>query len=201
MLMFILIICWELNNSMGIFSDLEPLNDDMATYTGFIKGHEGKKLTAYKPIKTEKYFTIGYGHYGEDVKEGMTITDVQADNYLQQDINKRLPKVKEADITGMVPTSSTSITLLLGDCLATTVMQQRNFSKEKFKVFHPGGNIGSSLLLAKDIMVTGEKMPIIRSEEHTSELQSQSTISYAVFCLKKKKKKTTKSKTNTKYTI
>ena len=77
------------------------------------------------------------------------------------DIKLILPKVKEADITGMVPTSSTTITLLLGDCLATTVMDQRNFSKEKFKVFHPGGNIGSSLLLAKDIMVTGNKMPII----------------------------------------
>ena len=61
----------------------------------------------------------------------------------------------------MVPTSSTTITLLLGDCLATTVMHQRNFSKEKFKIFHPGGNIGSSLLLAKDIMVTGKKMPFI----------------------------------------
>ena len=77
------------------------------------------------------------------------------------DIKLILPQVKEADVTGMVPTSSTSITLLLGDCLATTVMHQRNFSKEKFKVFHPGGNIGSSLLLAKDIMVTGEKMPIV----------------------------------------
>ena len=44
------------------------------------------------------------------------------------DIKIVLPKVKEADITGMVPTSSTSITLLLGDCLATTVMHQRNFS-------------------------------------------------------------------------
>jgi arabinose-5-phosphate isomerase len=72
-----------------------------------------------------------------------------------------LPKVKEADITGMVPTTSTTITLLLGDCLATTVMRQRKFSKEKFKVFHPGGNIGSSLLLAKDIMVKGKKMPTI----------------------------------------
>ena len=77
------------------------------------------------------------------------------------DIKLILPKVKEADPTGMVPTSSTSITLLLGDCLATTVMSQRNFSKEKFKVFHPGGNIGSSLLLAKDIMVTGTKMPVV----------------------------------------
>jgi arabinose-5-phosphate isomerase len=77
------------------------------------------------------------------------------------DIKLILPKVKESDITGMVPTSSTSITLLLGDCLATTVMYQKKFSKEKFKMYHPGGNIGNSLLLAKDIMVTGEKMPTI----------------------------------------
>ena len=77
------------------------------------------------------------------------------------DIKLIIPKVKESDMTGMVPTSSTSITLLLGDCLATTVMHQRNFSKEKFKVFHPGGNLGNSLLLAKDIMVTGKKMPIL----------------------------------------
>ena len=77
------------------------------------------------------------------------------------DIKLILPKVKEADITGMVPTSSTSISLLLGDCLATTIMYQKKFSKEKFKVFHPGGNIGNSLLLAKDIMVSGEKIPKI----------------------------------------
>ena len=77
------------------------------------------------------------------------------------DIRLILPKVKEADKTGMVPTSSTSLTLLLGDCLATTVIHQKKFSKEKFKVFHPGGNIGSSLLLAKDIMLTGNKMPIV----------------------------------------
>ena len=77
------------------------------------------------------------------------------------DIKIILPKVKESDLTGIVPTSSTSITLLLGDCLATTVMHQKKFSQEKFKVFHPGGNIGASLLLAKDIMVVGNKMPII----------------------------------------
>ncbi len=77
------------------------------------------------------------------------------------DIKLLLPKVKEADITGIVPTSSTSISLLLGDCLATTVMHKKNFSKEKFKIFHPGGNIGKSLLLAKDIMLTGNKMPVI----------------------------------------
>tara|TARA_B100000963_G_scaffold127017_1_gene110863 strand:- start:11418 stop:12398 length:981 start_codon:yes stop_codon:yes gene_type:complete len=77
------------------------------------------------------------------------------------DVKILLPKVKEADVTGMVPTSSTSITLLLGDCLATTIMSKKKFSKEKFKIFHPGGNIGGSLLLAKDIMVTGNKLPVI----------------------------------------
>ena len=85
------------------------------------------------------------------------------------DIKLILPKVKESDITGMVPTSSTSITLLLGDCLATTVMQRKKFSKEKFKVFHPGGNIGKSLLLAKDIMVTGNKMPTISYKKNFKE--------------------------------
>ena len=84
------------------------------------------------------------------------------------DIKLIIPKVKESDITGMVPTSSTSITLLLGDCLATTVMYQKKFSKEKFKIFHPGGNIGNSLLLAKDIMVTGSKMPVANYKDNLS---------------------------------
>ena len=77
------------------------------------------------------------------------------------DIKLIIPKVLEADVTRMVPTTSTSITMLLGDCLATTIMNLKKFSKEKFKVFHPGGNIGNSLLLSKDIMITGKKMPVI----------------------------------------
>ena len=85
------------------------------------------------------------------------------------DIKLILPRVKESDVTGMVPTSSTSIALLLGDCLATTVMRQKKFSKEKFKIFHPGGNIGSSLLLAKDIMVTGKNMPVINYKKSFGE--------------------------------
>ena len=85
------------------------------------------------------------------------------------DIKLLLPKVKESDVTGMVPTSSTSITMLLGDCLATTVMHKRKFSKEKFKLFHPGGNIGNSLLLAKDIMITGKKLPVIDCKKKFSD--------------------------------
>ena len=85
------------------------------------------------------------------------------------DVKILIPKVREADITGIVPTSSTTISLLLGDCLATTVMHIKKFSKEKFKIFHPGGNLGNSLLLAKDIMVTGSKMPVIEINKKLKE--------------------------------
>jgi arabinose-5-phosphate isomerase len=77
------------------------------------------------------------------------------------DIKLLLPQVKESDPTGMVPTTSTSITLLLGDCLAVALMNKMRFSKERFKIFHPGGNIGQTLLLVKDIMITGNKLPTI----------------------------------------
>ena len=72
-----------------------------------------------------------------------------------------LPKVKESDPTGLVPTTSTSLTLLFGDCLCSSLMYKFKFSKEKFKVFHPGGSIGQTLLLVKDIMVRGSGMPLI----------------------------------------
>ena len=75
------------------------------------------------------------------------------------DVKLLLPQVKESDPTGMVPTTSTSITLLLGDCLAVALMYKMSFSKERFKIFHPGGNIGQTLLLVKDIMITGNKLP------------------------------------------
>ena len=77
------------------------------------------------------------------------------------DVKLLLPQVKESDPTGMVPTTSTSITLLLGDCLAVALMNKMSFSKERFKVFHPGGNIGQTLLLVKDIMITGNKLPVV----------------------------------------
>lgn len=51
-----------------------------------IKSFEGCRLTAYKPVQTEQYYTIGWGHYGPDVYEGMVITQEQADNMLREDV-------------------------------------------------------------------------------------------------------------------
>jgi arabinose-5-phosphate isomerase len=82
------------------------------------------------------------------------------------DIKILIPQVKESDPTKMVPTTSTSITLLFGDCLAVALMHKINFSKDRFKIFHPGGNIGQTLTLTKDIMITGKKLPIINIKKN-----------------------------------
>lgn len=55
---------------------------------GLIKRFEGCRLVAYKAVKTEEYYTIGYGHYGADVFKGMTISQKQADEYLKKDLEK-----------------------------------------------------------------------------------------------------------------
>ena len=53
-----------------------------------IKKWEGCRLKAYKPVSTERYWTIGWGHYGADVLEGMTITQEQADRMLEKDMER-----------------------------------------------------------------------------------------------------------------
>lgn len=56
------------------------------TGIGLIKRFEGCRLTAYKAVPTEPYYTIGYGHYSEYVRPGQTITQEQADALLLDDI-------------------------------------------------------------------------------------------------------------------
>ena len=53
-----------------------------------IKNWEGCRLTAYKPVATEKYWTIGWGHFGPDVKKGQTITQAEADALLVADCQR-----------------------------------------------------------------------------------------------------------------
>jgi arabinose-5-phosphate isomerase len=77
------------------------------------------------------------------------------------DVKIIYPKLKESDQNNIVPTTSTSFVMMLCDCLATTIMSKKRFTKENFFIYHKGGNLGASLRLAKDIMVTGKKMPVI----------------------------------------
>ena len=82
------------------------------------------------------------------------------------DVKIIYPKLRESDPNNIVPTTSTSFVMILCDCIATTIMEKSKFTKEKFFLYHRGGNLGASLRLAKDIMVTGDKMPVINHNQN-----------------------------------
>ncbi|MCU0902337.1 MAG: KpsF/GutQ family sugar-phosphate isomerase [Tabrizicola sp.] len=63
-----------------------------------------------------------------------------------------LPDVPEACETGIVPTTSTTMTLALGDALAVALMEHRAFTPDHFRMFHPGGKLGARLLRVRDLM-------------------------------------------------
>ena len=70
----------------------------------------------------------------------------------QADVAILLPQVPEACETGIVPTTSTTMTLALGDALAIALMEHRAFTPDHFRVFHPGGKLGARLLKVGDLM-------------------------------------------------
>ena len=79
-----------------------------------------------------------------------------------------MPEVEESG-HGIVPTSSTSIQLSLGDALAISLMKFKNFGKLDFKRFHPAGNLANKLKTAADIMLTKNKIPFINENQSTKE--------------------------------
>lgn len=78
------------------------------------------------------------------------------------DVSLVLPKVQEACPLGLAPTTSTTLTLALGDCLAVALLERRGFSADDFQQFHPGGSLGNQLLKVKDLMHTNEALPLVR---------------------------------------
>ena len=71
-------------------------------------------------------------------------------------------KVEEACPLNIVPTSSTTVALVVGDALAVSIMELRNFQVEDFANLHPGGTLGRKLLLTvEDLMHTGDSLPLV----------------------------------------
>ena len=82
--------------------------------------------------------------------------------YRNSDATYLLPSIKEAGPENIVPTSSTTIQLALGDSIALACMNLKNFTKFDFKKFHPGGFLSIRLKTVSDLMVKGKKLPIVR---------------------------------------
>jgi arabinose-5-phosphate isomerase len=71
---------------------------------------------------------------------------------------------KEACSINLVPTSSTTAAIVMGDALAMVLLDRRGFTADDFATLHPGGSIGRSLVKVDQIMHTGEEIPIVKAD-------------------------------------
>jgi arabinose-5-phosphate isomerase len=78
----------------------------------------------------------------------------------QADVVLELPHVKEACPHGLAPTTSTTMQLAIGDCLAIALLESKGFSAHDFKVIHPGGSLGARLRFVADVMHAGDRLPL-----------------------------------------
>jgi len=85
------------------------------------------------------------------------------------DVVIELPRASEACPHGLAPTTSTTMQLVIGDCLAVALLEARGFSATDFKVFHPGGSLGAQLKFVADLMHKGDRLPLARVDEPMTE--------------------------------
>ena len=109
--------------------------------------------------------------------------------YKASDIKLLIPEVKEAG--GIVPTSSTTTQLALGDAIAIGTMYFKKFGRLDFKKLHPAGSLGSQLKTVEDIMLVGNKIPFIDENLNMKKaLKILSNKKLGVLIVQNKKKKT-----------
>ena len=109
--------------------------------------------------------------------------------YKASDIKLVIPEVKESG--GIVPTSSTTAQLALGDALAISAMQYKKFGKFDFKKIHPAGSLGVQLKTVEDVMIIGKKIPFV--SEHLNMKKALDILSnkkLGVLIVQNKQKKT-----------
>ena len=86
------------------------------------------------------------------------------------DFKLNLPNLPEACAIGMAPTTSTTLTLALGDAIAVAVMEQRGFGSEDFLNNHPGDKLGAQLSRVADLMHKGEKVSTVEADTPMSDV-------------------------------
>ena len=110
--------------------------------------------------------------------------------YKNSDIKLLTPQVKES--AGIVPTSSTTVQLALGDALAIAAMKKKKFDKIDFKKIHPAGSLGAKLKTVEDVMVRGNNIPFVKDDlKMKSALKILSNKKLGILIIQNKKKQTT----------
>ena len=104
--------------------------------------------------------------YSKENKIPLIIITSKSNSNLKQ-ISKiciELSNIKEACPLNLAPTSSTTAMLVLGDAIAIVLMKLKKFTKKNFYSFHPGGELGKKLLLVKNVMHQGNKVPLVEEK-------------------------------------
>ena len=115
-------------------------------------GNTSELKNIIKYAKTNKIMLIGIMSNKESIL------------YKSSNIRLLIPEVTESGF-GIVPTSSTTIQLSIGDALAIAIMKKKKFGKFDFKKFHPSGSLGNKLKTARDLMLTKGKIPFINENQ------------------------------------
>jgi len=146
-------------SSVGSPSFVISANDSSHGDLGSISKKDILILISYSGNTQELKNIIQYANRNKITLIGIT-SKKNSILYKASDIKLFIPEVKESGY-GIVPTSSTTAQLCLGDALAITSMQDKKFSKLDFKKFHPAGNLGRKLKTVEDLMLIKNKIPFI----------------------------------------
>ena len=146
-------------------------------------------LISYSGQTNELKNIIQYANRNKILLIGIT-SKKESILYKASDIKLLIPQVEE--FGGIVPTSSTTMQLAMGDALAIATMQYKRFDKLDFKKIHPEGSLGAKLKTVEDIMLIGKKIPFVNENlKMRDALKILSNKKLGILIVRNRQKKTT----------
>jgi len=150
-------------SSVGTPSFSISANDCSHGDLGRITNQDILILISYSGNTDELKNIIKYAKSNKILLIGI-VSNKNSSLYKSAKIKLFIPEVKESGY-GIVPTSSTTAQLSLGDALSIALMKKKKFSKLDFKKFHPAGSLGQKLKTASDLMLTKNRIPFVNENE------------------------------------
>ncbi|MCP4150156.1 MAG: KpsF/GutQ family sugar-phosphate isomerase [bacterium] len=149
-----------LHPSEALHGDIGIINSDDAVLALSTSGETYEVLRLLDFIKRIGVKLIAL--VGSNNSELAKVSDISIDCSVE----------KEACPIGLVPTTSTTLTLAIGDAISIALMEKKGFSEEDFRFYHPGGSIGKKLLKVKHLMHTGNELPVTHAGENMNNVIS-----------------------------
>ena len=144
-------------------------------------GHVGRKISATLSIRKVRYSLSKKKSYRKGSRKARGLSNTlnnvstrlssKKNSHLAKssDIALNLPNAKEACPNGLAPTTSTTMQLIVGDALAISLLNIRDFDKDNFRSLHPGGSLGAILAKVRDIMHIDDEIPVLNKGSKMSE--------------------------------